>query len=57
MKDPAAAEVFSRYIPMHRVAQPEDVVGALLFFASPASAYVTGAEILVDGGAVLGIAD
>lgn len=57
MKDPAAAAVFSRYIPMHRVAQAEDVVGALLFFASPASAYVTGAEILVDGGAVLGIAD
>jgi NAD(P)-dependent dehydrogenase (short-subunit alcohol dehydrogenase family) len=57
MKDPEAAKLFSRYIPMHRVAQPEDVIGALLFFASPASAYVTGAEILVDGGAVLGIAD
>jgi len=57
MKDPAAAAVFSRYIPLRRVAQPEDVVGALLFFASPASAYVTGAEILVDGGAVLGTAD
>ncbi|MGE3246885.1 MAG: SDR family NAD(P)-dependent oxidoreductase [Beijerinckiaceae bacterium] len=57
MKDPEAAKHFSRYIPMHRVAQAEDIVGALLFFASPASAYVTGAEILVDGGAVLGIAD
>ena len=57
MKDPQAAELFSRYIPMHRVAQAEDIIGALLFFASPASAYVTGAEILVDGGAVLGIAD
>lgn len=57
MKDPEAAALFSRYIPMHRVAQAEDIVGALLFFASPASAYVTGAEILVDGGAVLGIAD
>jgi len=57
MKDPAAAELFSRYIPMHRVAQAQDIVGALLYFASPASSYVTGAEILVDGGAVLGIAD
>ena len=57
MKDPQAAELFSRYIPMHRVAQAEDIVGALLFFASSASSYVTGAEILVDGGAVLGIAD
>jgi NAD(P)-dependent dehydrogenase (short-subunit alcohol dehydrogenase family) len=37
-------------IPMKRVGQPEDLGGALLFLASPASAYVTGAVISVDGG-------
>ncbi|MBM3608934.1 MAG: SDR family oxidoreductase [Alphaproteobacteria bacterium] len=57
MKDPAAAAGFAHYIPMGRVAQAEDVVGAVLYFASPAASYVTGAEILVDGGAVLGPAD
>ena len=37
-------------VPMKRVGQVEDLGGALLFLASPASAYVTGAVIAVDGG-------
>jgi NAD(P)-dependent dehydrogenase (short-subunit alcohol dehydrogenase family) len=37
-------------VPMKRVGQVEDLGGALLFLASPASAYVTGACIAVDGG-------
>ena len=37
-------------VPMKRVGQIEDLGGALLFLASSASAYVTGAVIAVDGG-------
>jgi NAD(P)-dependent dehydrogenase (short-subunit alcohol dehydrogenase family) len=37
-------------IPLKRIAQTADLDGALLFLASPASAYVTGAVIAVDGG-------
>src|SRR3954453_9262675 len=37
-------------IPMKRIGQAPDLAGALLFLASPASAYVTGAVISVDGG-------
>jgi NAD(P)-dependent dehydrogenase (short-subunit alcohol dehydrogenase family) len=37
-------------VPMKRVGQVEDLSGALLFLCSPASAYVTGACISVDGG-------
>ena len=37
-------------IPLKRIAQPEDLDGALLFLVSAASAYVTGAVISVDGG-------
>ena len=37
-------------IPLRRIGQPADLDGALLFLASPASAYVTGAVISVDGG-------
>src|SRR6267154_52109 len=37
-------------IPLKRIGQAPDLDGALLFLASPASAYVTGAVISVDGG-------
>ncbi len=37
-------------IPLDRVGQPEDVAAAVLILASDASAYMTGAEIIVDGG-------
>jgi NAD(P)-dependent dehydrogenase (short-subunit alcohol dehydrogenase family) len=37
-------------IPLKRLGRTEDLDGALLFLASPASTYVTGAVIAVDGG-------
>jgi NAD(P)-dependent dehydrogenase (short-subunit alcohol dehydrogenase family) len=33
-----------------RIGRPEDIAGAVLYLASPESAYVIGAEIIVDGG-------
>jgi glucose 1-dehydrogenase len=37
-------------IPLARLGQPEDLVGAIVFLASDESAYVTGTTIVVDGG-------
>jgi gluconate 5-dehydrogenase len=37
-------------IPLGRIADPKDVVGATLFFCAPASDFVTGQNLLVDGG-------
>jgi NAD(P)-dependent dehydrogenase (short-subunit alcohol dehydrogenase family) len=50
-------EAFAKVIPMHRCGFPEDMHGLALFLASQASSYVTGQEIIIDGGLVLGQAD
>jgi 3-oxoacyl-[acyl-carrier protein] reductase len=42
---------------MHRVGFPADMAGLALFLASPASAYLTGQQISIDGGWSLGVAD
>jgi len=46
-----------KHVPMHRVGFPEDMAGLALFLASPASAYLTGQQIIIDGGWGLGEAD
>jgi 2-hydroxycyclohexanecarboxyl-CoA dehydrogenase len=43
-------ESLARAIPMRRVGEPEDVVGAVLFFADAAASYVTGQVLSVSGG-------
>jgi NAD(P)-dependent dehydrogenase (short-subunit alcohol dehydrogenase family) len=48
--DPAKLERFMARVPMNRVGKPEELVGAVLFLASPMSTYVTGVTLPVDGG-------
>jgi NAD(P)-dependent dehydrogenase (short-subunit alcohol dehydrogenase family) len=55
--NPEVQGAIARDIPMHRVGQPDDIKALALFLASPASEYITGQEIVIDGGWGLGIAD
>lgn len=47
---PTVAEALAAGNPMKRMGSPEEVATAVAFLLSSESSYITGAEILVDGG-------
>ena len=51
LADPAfRADVIERIAGLHRIGEPVDVAGAVVFLASPAASLITGHTILIDGG-------
>ena len=48
--NPVILEQALSRIPMHRVAEPSEMAGAVLYLASDAASYTTGAALNVDGG-------
>ncbi len=46
--------MFSK-VPLQRIGVPDDIAKAVLFLASDASSYVTGTELVVDGGLIAGV--
>jgi NAD(P)-dependent dehydrogenase (short-subunit alcohol dehydrogenase family) len=47
---PAALAAFEQRIPLHRMGAPEDIANTVRFLLSDQAAYITAAEIVVDGG-------
>jgi NAD(P)-dependent dehydrogenase (short-subunit alcohol dehydrogenase family) len=43
-------EVVDRIAGLHRIGEPMEVAGAVVFLASPAASLITGDTILIDGG-------
>lgn len=50
LSDPQFYSALTARIPLGRVAEPEEVMHAVLFFVSPASNFITGQTLYVDGG-------
>jgi len=51
LSDPAfRADVIERIAGLHRIGEPMDVAGAVVFLASPAASLITGHTVLIDGG-------
>ncbi len=56
LSNPGMEEIikaFTAKIPMHRMGEPDDIAKVALFLASDMSSYMTGSQIVVDGGVLL----
>lgn len=53
-ENPDSLQKTTRHTPMRRIGEPHEIAGAAVFLASPASSYMTGQTIIVDGGTTIG---
>lgn len=54
VKNTAIVEKVLDHVPMRRIAQPDEMAGAVLYLVSPAASYTTGVCLNVDGGYLIG---
>lgn len=54
-KDPKIEAMIARQLPLRRFGEPDEIAGAAVFLASPAARWMTGQQIIVDGGALVGL--
>jgi NAD(P)-dependent dehydrogenase (short-subunit alcohol dehydrogenase family) len=54
LKDPVVRAAWDSKVPLGRMAEPEQIKPLALYLASDASSYVTGSQIVIDGGFMVG---
>jgi NAD(P)-dependent dehydrogenase (short-subunit alcohol dehydrogenase family) len=54
-ENPDTLKMVTAHTPLQRIGEPHEIAGAAVFLASPASTFVTGQAIVVDGGSTVGV--
>ena len=54
-ENPDTLKAVTTHTPMQRIGEPDEIAGAAVFLAAPASTFMTGQAIVVDGGSTIGV--
>ena len=54
-ENPEVLKAVTRSTPLRRIGLPEEIAGAAVYLASPASTFMTGQVMVVDGGSTIGV--
>ena len=54
-ENPDTLKAITRHTPLRRIGEPHEIAGAAVFLASPASTFMTGQAVVVDGGSTIGV--
>ncbi len=54
-ENPDTLKAVTRSTPLRRVGEPHEIAGAAVYLASPASTFMTGQTMIVDGGSTIGV--
>jgi NAD(P)-dependent dehydrogenase (short-subunit alcohol dehydrogenase family) len=54
-ENPDTLKLVTKNTPLRRIGEPREIAGAAVYLASPASTFMTGQTIIVDGGSTVGV--